>query len=145
MKTVTTENAPPQSFRIIKGQNGISLKKALQYHNNILQRLDALSGLFAPRVKQLGIHGNSYTVANNDHNKYLRFTSAANITVYLPVLQITSPQILCVTLRQAGHGKVTVVGSGGAILNGKTRTAGQHAEMQATYIGGRVWDLRGGV
>jgi len=79
-----------------------------------------LSGLFDPLV----VTGTSLTLDDDDHRgKFIYFTNGSAITVTVPnTLKIG---FTCV-LMQDGGGTVSITGSGGTTINGKTSTTGQY-------------------
>lgn len=88
----------------------------------------------------------SRSLTTADGGKYIRFTSASSITYTF----VTSPSIpigTTITIRQAGAGKVTLVGSGATVAayGGVIRTIGQHAVIFATKVATDVWDVYGQV
>lgn len=83
-------------------------------------------------------------------NDYVRSTSASavNVTVQ-PESSIPHVAKTVSTLRQVGAGQITLVAGAGVTFNVRAaeglKTAEQHAEIQLTYIGSNVWDIRGGI
>lgn len=83
-------------------------------------------------------------------NNYVRSDSASAINVTVqPEATIAHTAKTVITIRQVAAGQLTLVPGGGVTLNVRAaeglKTAEQHAEIQLTYIGSDVWDVRGGI
>ena len=92
------------------------------------------------------VTGTTYTLTATDNGRILDFTSNTAITLSVPN---TLPVGFQVSITQAGTGQITLVGTGGMVINnrwGGTRSAGQWAklgiEVRATGVCVSSGDLR---
>lgn len=92
------------------------------------------------------VTGTTYTLSATDNGRILDFTSNTAITLSVPN---TLPVGFQVSITQAGTGQITLVGTGGMVINnrwGGTTSAGQWAklgiEVRATGVCVSSGDLR---
>lgn len=84
----------------------------------------------------------AFTLSVADVYVKIRYTGATDITVQVPDTLLLHSEIL---IRQAGAGTVTLVPATDEVLNGGTKTAGQHSSIFMTKVGPKLFDLTGGV
>lgn len=89
------------------------------------------TGAFSPTPIQ--ISGTTYTLQLGDAGQYLQFTSAAAVTVTVPLNATVAFALgAVIVIEQYGAGQVTLVGDSGVTLNARNglKTAGQYAVAQ---------------
>ncbi len=94
----------------------------------------------------VNVPGTTYTLSANDNGRIIDFTAATAVILTVPS---ALPVGFQVSITQAGLGQISIVGSGGMVINnrwGGSKTAGQWAkvglEVRQTNISVSSGDLR---